>query len=51
MISPVKSITGNTSATIDTTFVTQAGRYLTIKLTAGKNPWWTISEFTLYTYC
>ncbi|GEM_PF-4578965 len=47
---PVKTITGNTGSTIDTTFVTKAGRYLTIKLNTAKNPWWVISEFTLYTY-
>ncbi|MES3020290.1 MAG: discoidin domain-containing protein [Pseudomonadota bacterium] len=46
---PVKRVWNNTSATIDTSFVTKAGRYLTLKINTDKANWWAINEITLHT--
>lgn len=46
---PVKSFKNNSNPTIDLSFVTQTGRYPTLKMNTAKTAWWTINEVNLYT--
>ncbi|WP_052087741.1 discoidin domain-containing protein [Paenibacillus wynnii] len=45
---PVKTVWSNTSPTIDQTFITKTGRYVTIKINTAASNWWSISEINLY---
>lgn len=45
---PVKRVWNNTSSTIDTSFVTKAGRYVTIRINTDKSNWWAINEVNVY---
>ncbi|CAN7350346.1 hypothetical protein LJR153_002060 [Paenibacillus sp. LjRoot153] len=45
---PVKSFKNNTNPSIDLSFVTRTGRYITFKMNTAKTAWWTINEINLY---